>query len=100
MIRLIISHQFTIGLLLGVCLFAPWDERRRHFAPRVALGTSLLIAFEQLLRGVVARVMAMLLVQVVLSYLLVRACFSCGRVHAVFTVTCAYTVQHITSCWT
>ena len=73
MIRLIISHQFTIGLLLGVCLFAPWDERRRHFAPRVALGTSLLIAFEQLLRGVVARVMAMLLVQVVLSYLLVRA---------------------------
>lgn len=97
MIRLIISHQFTIGLLLGVCLFAPWDERRKHFVPRAAVGTPLLIALEQLLRGVVARGMAMLLVQVVLSYLLVRACFSCGRVHAVFTVTCAYTVQHITS---
>lgn len=36
----VFSNQVMLGLLVGACLFSPWDSRRDHFAARAALGAA------------------------------------------------------------
>ena len=91
------SNQVILGLLLGACLFAPWDERRAHFVPRALLGTIALLVLSELLYMTAQPAVLNLTAFVVLVFLWVLLCFGCSTVHAVFTATCAYTVQHITS---
>ena len=91
------SNQVILGLLLGACLFAPWDERRRHFALWAVFGAVALLALSELLYMTGQPSVLNLTAFVVLVFLWVLLCFDCSLVHAVFTATCAYTVQHITS---
>lgn len=91
------SNQVILGLLLGACLFAPWDERRAHFVPRALFGTIALLALSELLYMTSQPSVFKLTAFVMLVFLWVLLCFGCSTVHAVFTATCAYTVQHITS---
>lgn len=91
------SNQIVFGLLLGAFLFAPWDERRRHFALRALLGTAALLALSELLYLTGQPSLLNLTAFITLIFLWVLLCFDCSLVHAVFTATCAYTVQHITS---
>lgn len=91
------SNQVILGLLLGACLFALWDKRRAHFVPRALFGTIALLALSELLYMTSQPSVFKLTAFVVLVFLWVLLCFGCSTVHAVFTATCAYTVQHITS---
>lgn len=93
----ITSNQVIIGLLVGACIFAPRDARRSHFAARVTLGVAALLALSELLYMTSMPSILNLTTFVALVFLWVLLCFDCSLVHAVFTATCAYTVQHITS---
>lgn len=95
-IDFIYQWQIVLGMLGAACLFVPWGRRRGRFPLRAALGTALLLA---LLNFVPSSVQSpwRLLLYTVLLVLLIWACFDCNIVHAVFSVTCAYAVQHITS---
>lgn len=70
---------------------------RAHFVPRALLGTIALLALSELLYMTAQPAVFNLTAFVVLVFLWVLLCFGCSTVHAVFTATCAYTVQHITS---
>lgn len=93
----ITSNQVIIGLLVGACIFTPRDARRSHFAIRVTLGVAALLALSELLYMTSMPSILNLTTFVALVFLWVLLCFDCSLVHAVFTATCAYTVQHITS---
>ena len=93
----VFSNQVMLGLLVGACLFSPWDSRRDHFAARAALGAVALLALSELLYMTAMPSILNLISFVALVLLWVLLCFDCSVVHAVFTATCAYTVQHITS---
>lgn len=91
----IFSRQIIVGLLTALCLFVPWNQRRRRFPLRIILGTLLLLVVLDLVPTLTMSLH--LLLYTALIVLLVWACFDCGIVHAIFSATCAYTVQHITS---
>ena len=38
----IFQWQIELGMLGAACLFVPWNRRRSHFLPRIALGIALL----------------------------------------------------------
>ncbi len=92
-ISLALDLHIIIGLLLGVLLFVPWGQRRSYFWPRVIVGAVLALVVTKALGGLSS--MALLAVDVALVFAWVLACFDCGPTHAIFSVTCAYTVQHI-----
>ena len=96
----ITSNQVIIGLLVGACIFVPRDARRSHFVVRVILGVVTLLALSELLYMTSMPAILNLTTFVALVFLWVLLCFDCSLVHAVFTATCAYTVQHITSKFT
>lgn len=92
----ILNFQFPLGLLGAACLFVPWNQRRSFFPVRILLGT--LAAFIVLDRAPLELMwQTHLLLGAALILLLVWGCFDCSIVHALFSATCAYTVQHITS---
>lgn len=96
-IDFVVSNQVMLGLLVGACLFLPWDARRTHFAARALLGVAALLSLPELLYMMAMPSILNLTVFVALVFLWALLCFDCSVVHAVFTATCAYTVQHITS---
>lgn len=94
---LVYPRQIILGMLGAACLFVPWTMRRRYFPLRAALGTVLLLALMEFFSAVHTPLTLNLLLSTVLLALLIWACFDCGVTHAVFSATCAYAVQHITS---
>ena len=95
-LNLILGRQIILGMLAAACLFVPWNQRRPHFPLRLGLG--MLLLFVLIDYVFVPNVfMWSLLLYVALLILLIWACFDCGVLHAVFSATCAYAVQHITS---
>lgn len=97
LIEYIYMNQVILGILLGACLFVPWGQRRDHFAVRLVAATTLVLVAGQLVCGSEALAMAKLLSYAALVFLWVWASFACSAVHAVFSLTCAYAIQHITS---
>lgn len=97
-IDFMIHWQIMLGLLGAACLFVPWNQRRSYFPLRTVLGTAVLFL---VLRYIPVLAMPpaslQLLLYTVLIVLLVWVCFDCSIVHAIFSATCAYTVQHIAS---
>lgn len=108
-LEFILRWQILLGLLGAACLFVPWHQRRSLFPVRIILGTLLLFAVlgRVSMPGMLPQFAApdrslplmwlYLLLNTALVFLLVWACFDCSAVQALFTATCAYTVQHITS---
>ena len=95
-LEFILRWQFLLGLLGAACLFVPWHQRRSFFPVRILLGT--LAAFIILDRAPLELMwQTSLLLGAAVAFLLVWGCFDCSIVQALFTATCAYTVQHITS---
>ena len=94
-LNFLFQQQVLLGLLVASCLFVPWDQRRRYFPLR-------LIAWV-LLQVVLPRHISLplswpyLLLDTVLVWLMVWSYFDCSPVQALFSTTCAYCVQHITS---
>ena len=74
------SNQVILGLLLGACLFAPWDERRRHFALWAVLGAVALLALSELLYMTGQPSVLNLTAFIVLVFLWVLLCFDCSLV--------------------
>lgn len=90
-------RQIILGMLGAACLFVPWGRRRRYFPLRITLGTVLLLALMEFFSAVSTPLTLNLLLSAVFLALLIWGCFDCGVTHAVFSATCAYVVQHITS---
>ncbi len=87
-----------MGLMIGACLFVPWHERRSRFALRAVLSGAVLLGTAAPTSALGALPFAVGATIIVLTLLAaVLFCFRCGLVHAVFSITCAYAVQHITS---
>lgn len=93
----IFQRQVILGMLGAACLFVPWNQRRSHFPLRVVLGLALLFAVVHFVSVPVVPSWGRLLLCTVLLVLLIWLCFEGGIIHAVFSATCAYAVQHITS---
>lgn len=101
MIGFLYAGEYVTGLLAGVCLFVPWYERRNCFILRVVLSVATLFgaAAPSFVAGTLPlEVRATFVVLALL--VVVPFCFRCGFTHAVFSVTCAYAVQHMTSKFT
>jgi len=95
LIDFILGRQIVMGMLGAACLFVPWNQRRRRFPVRVLVGTALLfIALDHIS---LCSVPLWLLLCTVLVALLIWLCFDCNIVHIIFSATCAYAVQHMTS---
>lgn len=93
----IFQRQILLGMLAAACLFVPWSRRRPYFPLRIILGTALLFAAIRFISADIVPSWMQLLLCTVLLVLLVWLCFDCSVIHAVFSATCAYAVQHITS---
>ncbi len=94
-IEFLLNRQIILGMLGAACLFVPWNRRRSFFPLRLIVTTVLvLVAFDRIL---VFPVPLWLLLCTVLIALWIWACFDCGVIHVIFSVTCAYAVQHMTS---
>lgn len=93
----IFQRQIILGMLVAACLFVPWNQRRSRFPLRIALGLALLFAAIRFISMGVVPSWAQLLLCTVLLVLLIWLCFEGSIIHAVFSATCAYAVQHITS---
>lgn len=101
----IFQRQIILGMLGAACLFVPWNQRRPYFLLRILSGTALLFAIIRLIPALVEPMWAFalpvytnyLLLDTVLLTLLIWGSFDCGIIHAIFSATCAYAVQHITS---
>ena len=91
----ILHRQIILGMLVAACLFVPWSQRRRGFPLRLMLGTVLLLVLLDHIPRLTAP--PTLLLYTALLILLIWVCFDCGILQAVFSATCAYAVQHITS---
>lgn len=91
----ILHRQIILGMLVAACLFVPWSQRRRGFPLRMMLGTVLLLVLLDHIPRLTAP--PTLLLYTALLILLIWVCFDCGILQAVFSATCAYAVQHITS---
>lgn len=89
------ARQIIFGMLGAACLFVPWNRPKKYFPPRLILGTVLLLVLLDHIPSI--PVPLTLLLDTALLVLLIWACFDCGVLHAVFSATCAYAVQHITS---
>lgn len=96
MLNLFYRRQIILGMLGAACLFVPWGQRRRRFALRGALGTALLFVLLEFVPPFLSAPWTLLLYTALLV-LLIWGCFDCNIIHAVFSATCAYAVQHITS---
>ncbi len=97
MVSAILSCQFVLGLVVGSLLFAPWHARRRRFALRAATGLACLVGASGLLGEGPILSWTALAIMTFLVFLWVLLCFECDAVRTIFTLTCGYTVQHITS---
>lgn len=93
----IFQRQIILGMLAAACLFVPWSQRRRWFFLRVVLGTALLFAAIHFIPTDYMPSWAQLLSYTGFLILLLWRCFDYSIIHAVFSATCAYAVQHITS---
>lgn len=91
------SKQVLLGMLLGACLFVPWNQRRTYFVLRLVLSVAALMAASGSVTGSPAPAWTVLLLNTLLIYLQILVCFDCSLLHAAFYTTCAYAVQHITS---
>ena len=91
------SKQVLLGMLLGACLFVPWNQRRTYFVLRLVLSVAALMAVSGFIDNSPALTWTRLLLNTLLIYLQILVCFDCSLLHAVFYTTCAYAVQHITS---
>ena len=96
-LNFILREQIVLGMLGAACLFVPWNQRRPYFPLRIALGTGLLLAVVYEIISLGAPLWVLLLLYTAFLILWIWTCFDCGIVHAVFSATCAYAVQHITS---
>lgn len=105
MLDFLFRWQVEIGMLAAACLFVPWSRRRPCFLLRGALGTAAAFALSRLAETQGGRIwnhplapyVLLLLLDAVLLVLLIWLCFDCSLTHAVFSATCAYAVQHMTS---
>ncbi|WP_294547568.1 GHKL domain-containing protein [uncultured Pseudoflavonifractor sp.] len=104
-LNFILRWQIEVGMLGAACLFVPWNRRRPCFLLRIALGVVLMFAISCLESAVTdgtwtstlpAYVISLLL-DTALLVLLIWQSFECSPIHAVFSATCAYAVQHIAS---
>lgn len=101
----IFQWQIELGMLGAACLFVPWNRRRSHFLPRIALGIALLFVIaclesavtEDTWRSTLPVYVISLLLDTALLVLLIWQSFACSPIHAMFSATCAYAVQHMTS---
>ena len=101
----LLRWQIEIGMLGATCLFVPWNRRRPHFLFRAVLGVGLLFAVAYLesalmkdgWRSALPTYVISLLLDTALLVLLIWRSFDCSPVHAMFSATCAYAVQHMTS---
>jgi len=91
----ILKKQILLGMLGAACLFVPWNRRRSRFPLRIIVGTGLVfVVYDHIPELAVP---LWLLLCAALIALLIWACFDCDAVHVIFSATCAYAVQHITS---
>lgn len=93
----IFRQQVILGMLGAACLFVPWNQRRSYFPLRVVPGLVLLFVVTHFASVPVVPSWERLLLSAVLLVLLIWLCFEGGIIRAVFSATCAYAVQHITS---
>lgn len=94
-IDFVLRKQIVLGMLAAACLFVPWNRRRSFFPLRFLAGAILvLFVFDYLPEPPVP---LWLLLCTAFIALWIWACFDCGVVHVIFSATCAYAVQHITS---
>lgn len=96
-LEFIFHRQIILGMLGAACLFVPWNQRRPYFFLRLALGLPLLFTAIRLISTGLVPSWAQLLLCTAFLMLLIWLCFEGSILHAVFSTTCAYAVQHITS---
>lgn len=96
-LNFLFSKQVLLGMLLGACLFVPWNQRRTYFVLRLVLSVAALMAVSGFIASSPALTWTRLLLNTLLIYLQILVCFDCSMLHAAFYTTCAYAVQHITS---
>lgn len=94
-IDFILGRQIILGMLGAACLFVPWNRRRSYFPLRFLGGAALVLVIIRCIPRF--SVPLRLLLYTVLIALWIWACFDCGVIHVMFSATCAYTVQHMTS---
>ena len=93
-IYFIMRNQIMIGMLLSLFLFVSFRKRRKFFALRaVCSAAAALCLFE----FVPIPLPFSLLVYFIAIALVVWICFRCNIKQVLFSATCAYCVQHITS---
>lgn len=98
MITFLRAGGFILGLVVGAFLFSPWYECREHFIFRAAISGAAIFAVALPSFSIESLPIEMRATFIVLALFSgVLLCFECGPIHALFTVTCAYAVQHITS---
>lgn len=97
LIDFIFQRQIILGMLAAACLFVPWSQRRSWFSLRIVLGTVLLFVAVHFIPTALMPSWAQLLSYTGLLVLLLWRCFDYSIIHGVFSATCAYAVQHITS---
>ncbi len=83
------SKQVLLGMLLGACLFVPWNQRRTYFCLRLVLSVAALMAVSGFIDNSPALTWTRLLLNTLLIYLQILVCFDCSLLHAVFYTTCA-----------
>lgn len=93
-IDFIMRNQMMIGMLGSLCLFVPWKKRRKLFALRAACSVAAAMCL-----SIFAPIPPPLnfLAYFAAIVAVVWACFGCGAKHILFSATCAYCVQHMTS---
>ena len=95
MLRFLFSNQIYLGMLLALCFFCPWKRRRSYFwirFPVLCVGTTCLFHF---VKGIPTPFT--LLLFCLSAFFIVLICFDCDFKYALFAVTNAYCIQHITS---
>lgn len=97
LIDLVMRAQVLLGLYLGAALFVPWGRRRPCFALAAVAAAVAVVLRIALAENAQLTGMQLLMVDVCALAALIALGFELGPIHVIFSTTCAYAVQHITS---
>lgn len=93
-IGFLLRNQIMLGMLCALFLFVPWQKRRRFFVPRLICSVAAAICLSEFAPiPMPFRLLAFFAAIV----LIVWVCFRCSWEHVLFSATCTYCVQHMTS---
>lgn len=93
-VHFIMRNQIMIGMLGALFLFVLFRKRRKFFCIRMICSAAAAICLSEF---VPIPAPFNFLVYFIAIALIVWFCFDCNRKHVLFSATCAYCVQHITS---